>query len=150
MSKLDELIESVTTDEFEVDFSEAVDFTPIVGKFPVICTEVESGSSAEGNPTIVFKFDVTGGAYDSSDGRGPQPVKGRKLQKSCPKAGKGSGITKSVLKGLGQDVDSVNFKFKRASIVGQQAEAECVISDFNPDFTDIKKLRPLPESTELG
>lgn len=145
MGQLDELINQATSDEVEVDFSAAVSFDPLTGEFPVVVTAVESGVSGEGNPKVVFKFDVTAGV----DGNGKSAV-GRKLRKDCPTTGEGAGITKAVLRALGFDVDSEHVRFRMSQALGLEAIAVCRKSKLNEDFTDIVRLKPYVETSPLG
>ncbi len=145
VSQLGALLEGATSDEVDIDFSAAVSYEPLNGEFPVVVTAVETGTSGEGNPKIVFKFDVT----DGIDGNGKSAV-GRKLRKDCPTTGEGAGITKSVLRALGYEVDDEHVRIRMSKVVGLEAIAVCATSKLNPEFTDIKRLKPYVEGDDLG
>ncbi len=140
MASLDEVLNNATTDEVDIDFSSAVTFEPLPpGTYVLEIESVEPGRSKAtadaptGNPKLVWKFVVIGGEFE-----------GRVLFRHSPTTGKGSGLTKDVLRALGvQGLDSPQVKFKMSTAVGQRVEADVVIQKDNEDFNEIKKLRPV-------
>ncbi len=140
MASLDEVLNNATTDEVDIDFSSAVTFEPLPPNTYVLEIEsVEPGRSKptadapQGNPKLVWKFVVIGGEFE-----------GRVLFRHSPTTGKGSGLTKDVLRALGvQGLDSPQVKFKMSTAVGQRVEADVIIQKDNEDFNEIKKLRPV-------
>lgn len=138
MASLDEVLNNATTDEVEIDFSSAVSFEPLPENTYVLEIEsVEPGrskptaESPTGNPKLVWKFVVVEGDQT-----------GRVLFRHSPTSGKGSGLTKDVLRALGVgNLDSPKVKFKMSTAVGQRVIADVILQKDNADFNEIKKLR---------
>ncbi len=139
MASLDEVLNNATSDEVEIDFSSAVSFEALpTGTYVLEIESVEQGVSKPkppatvGNPKLVWKFVVVEGAHT-----------GRVLFRHSPTTGKGSGLTKDVLKALGVgDLDNPKVKFKMSTAVGQRVIADVIPQKDNEDFNEIKKLRP--------
>jgi hypothetical protein len=139
MASLDEVLNNATTDEVEIDFSSAVSFDPLPpGTYVLEIESVEPGRSKptaeapNGNPKLTWKFVVVDGEHT-----------GRVLFRHSPTSGKGSGLTKDVLRALGvQGLDSPQVKFKMSTAIGQRVIADVVLQKDNENFNEIKKLRP--------
>ncbi len=142
---LSEMMEQATADSVEIDFSTAVDFTPLEGEFPFKIEEAVPGvtgikSKVPGSPKLTIKCVVIAGEKQ-----------GRKAQKDLPLSGEGAGITKQALSALGIDPDEVATEgLKLSRIVGARFIGVCQKSKFNEDFTDIKRIKPYVESEEFS
>lgn len=133
---LDAIVKGATSkgasdDEVLLDFSEAVEFEQYeVGrKQPAVVVDAFPDKSKKGNPVLVVEFEFTDGAN-----------KGRKIKRSCPTTGKGSGIAKSTIKGCGLDPDV--RPFKAASLKGAKVLLDVRFQKDNDDFTEINRVAP--------
>ena len=134
---LNSIINNATTDEVEVDFSGAVDFTPLApGTYDAVIESVEPGVSGPnsknpGSPKLIWKFVVT-----------EEPYVGRVLFRHSPTTGKGAGLTKDVLRAIGvPGLDQPNVKFKLSSAPGKAVSLEVTIQADNPNFNEIKGVK---------
>lgn len=133
---LDDIVAGASTDaaddgdDFEVDFSGAVDFE-VLPKDDYLCEvlSVESGTSKQGNPKLIWTFVVTEGTH-----------KNRQLKLHTNTSGKGSGRAKQVLKACGVTLDGERIRFKRAQVVGSSVKLAVDIQTDNPDFNDIRRV----------
>lgn len=133
-SNLDATLARATKDEVEIDFSgarESNDFAPLVpGDYDAEVHSCEPGTSASGNPKLVFQFKVTEAG----------PYAGRILFKHVPTKGDGSGIARDVLNALGFDTATMR-KFKPTEALGLACVLSVAIQKDNPDFNEVKKVK---------
>jgi hypothetical protein len=139
MASLDEVINNATSDEVDIDFSSAVSFEALPkDRYLLEIESVESGMSKpkadapQGNPKLVWKFVVVDGEHA-----------GRVVFRHSPTTGKGSGLTKDVLRALGVgSLDSPQVKFKMSSAVGQRVYADVQPQSDNDKYSEITSLYP--------
>lgn len=134
---LDTALNQATADEVAIDFSGAVDFSPLPdGPYVAEIESVEPGVSGQnsknpGAPKLVWKFVVIDG-----------PHTGRVLFRHSPTTGKGAGLTKDVLRAIGvPGLDSANIVFKMSSAVGQKVVLDVTRQKDNENFNEIKSLK---------
>lgn len=140
MPDLDSVLNNATSDETEIDFSEAVTFEALPkDRYRCVIEEIKPGTSKEGNPKLVWKLAVKGGPFDK-----------RVLFAHLPTSGKGSGRLKSHLKALGVDVNSERITFKRAQFVGKEVDVDVDVQKDNDEFNEIKRILPVSASAALG
>lgn len=155
---LDDMVDEATNDVLEVDFSAALDFTPLVGDFRFRVEEAVVGKTGPkaklpNSPKITLKCVVVSGL----DKEGVDKT-GRKAMKDLPMAGEGSGITKQAIAMFSEEYDIpelapdyVAENGLRASLfVGLEFTGSCRISKFNEDFTDIFRVKAPVESESVG
>lgn len=135
-SNLKDTIAQAMDDEVEVDFSAATsgEFEPLPpGDYEVTVDECKGGESASGNPKVVFVFKLD------------EPLDGftSTLFKHCPATGRGAGILRDVLRGLGFDVDKMT-KFNPADAEGKQAIVTVRFQKDNPEFNEVTKVKAVP------
>lgn len=141
MASLDDIVAGVGNDEeVELDFSGAVEFEPIaVGDYRAVVKECVSGvskpsaASPQGNPKLVWTFVIT------EEGS----AKGRQQMRHTPTTGKGSGLSKQVLKAVGEDITATQIKVKPAKYVGKEVILSIGIQD-GTEFNEITKVKPVP------
>lgn len=141
-ANLDKTISRATKDEVEVDFSgarEGGNFDPLEpGDYTAEVHACEPGTSGSGNPKLVFQFRVT-----------EDPYVGRILFKHVPVKGEGSGIARDVLNGLGFDTATMR-KFSPGSALGKACVITVAIQNDNPDFNEIKRVKPAAKASATG
>lgn len=137
MASLDDVLADATSDEVEVDFSAAVSFENLpTGTYGFEIEECEPGASGEnaknpGAPLLVWKFVVIDGEHT-----------GRTMFRHSPITGKGSGLTKEVLKAIGvPDLDNPSIKFKRSTVIGQKLTGDVRPQKGEDDYVELVKLR---------
>jgi hypothetical protein len=137
----------------EVDFSAAIDFSPLVGEFAFKVIEAVPGKTGPkaklpNSPKVTLKLEVIYGA----DEEGVDKT-GRKAQKDLPMAGEGSGITKQVCALFSEQDDVAELApdyiaangLKPSLLVGRQFIGTCRKSKFNEDFTDVFRVKAFVE-----
>lgn len=128
MPSLDEVLSNATSDEVDIDFSEAKEFGAVpAGTYEAVIEEAKPGvtgprSKTPGTPKIAWRFKVT------EEG----PAKGRVFFLHTALKGEQSGRAKEVLRVLGVDVSGPNIKFKTSQAVGQKVTI-VVDKDDDPD-----------------
>jgi|FLYL01.1.fsa_nt_gi hypothetical protein len=135
-SSLRGTINNALNTEVEVDFSAARDgdFSPITpGKYRAKVVKAEAGTSKEGNPKVVFQFEIADG----------EEFAGRIFFKHCPTRGAGSGILRDTLRGLGFDVDGMT-KFNPADAINREANITVRFQKGSDEFQEISKVEALP------
>lgn len=140
---LDDTLARATKDEVEVDFSgarESQDFSPLLpGDYEAEVHSCEPGTSASGNPKLVFQFKITeSGEYA-----------GRILFKHVPTKGDGSGIARDVLNAIGFDTATMK-KFKPTEALGLPCVLAVAIQKDNPDFNEVKRVKPAAKASKVG
>lgn len=144
MPSLEEIVAGASAgddqyDEVDIDFSGAVEFDPIpADDYIAVIEEVEPGLSKQKAPKLTWKFRITEG-----------PHAGRKLMRHTPTTGKGSGLTKQVLKAIGQDTSDKRVKFRPSSAVGQTVLLVVGMQE-GTDFNEIKRVKAAPKSDPLA
>lgn len=145
-TNLDAVLQGATTDEVDVDFSGAVDFSPLrKGRYPAVIESVEPGVSGPnsknpGAPKLVWKFVVIEGEYE-----------GRVLFRHSPTTGKGAGLTKDVLRAIGvPGLDNPNIKFKMSTAVGQKVYLDVDFQKDNAKFNEITDVLPYAPAAPLA
>lgn len=133
MPSLDDIVAGAGgDDEVELDFSGAVEFDAIAeGTYAAVVKDCVPGLSKKQEPKLTWTFVVT------EEG----PAKGRQLMRHTPTRGKGSGLSKQVIKAIGGDVSQTQTKFKPSSAAGKHVILEVGIQE-GTDFNEIKKVRP--------
>ncbi len=137
MSELDDILADSTGSDVAVDFSGAGDgdFEVIPdGEYLARVTEAKPGESKAGNPKIALRFEIEGPTH-----------KGRVLFRHCPTSGKGAGILKDTLRGLGFDVETMT-KLNPQNIVGRTGILVVGVQKDNADFNEVKKVKRVPAS----
>jgi hypothetical protein len=140
MASLDEVLNNATSDEVEIDFSSAVTFENLPdGTYTFEVEECEPSVSGEksknpGAPLLHWKFVVVA----------PEEFVGRVMHRHSPTNGKGSGLTKDVLKALNvPGLDDPKIKFKRSTAIGQQLVADVQPQKGDDQYVEMVNLRPL-------
>lgn len=138
MPSLDDIVAGAGADEeVDLDFSEATAFEPLVkGRYAATIKDCVPGTSGAGNPKLTWTFVVT-----------DAPYAGRQLMRHTPTKGKGSGLSKQVIKAIGQDTSQTSMKFRPSSAAGKEVLLDVDIQEDNPDFNEIKKVLPKPAAT---
>lgn len=131
-------------DALVMDLSEAVDndFTPFDGRHPIVVEKVTVGKIKTGDNAGKGKLDltckVTSGEFEN-----------RKLFPTLPLAGKGAGMTKRFLAGLGYEIDPEAPSIDPKALIGLEGIAVCKIKDAEGTYkakTEIKDILPLDEA----
>lgn len=134
-NELDDLLAESTGDDLEVDFSGASsgDFELLPnGDYTATVTEATPGVSKANNPKITVKWRIDGPTHE-----------GRVLFTHPVTKGKGSGILKDTLRGLGFDVEKLT-KLNPQALVGKQCIITVGVQKDNADFNEVKKFKPVP------
>lgn len=155
---LDDMVDEATSDLMEVDFSAAIDFSPLEGDFAFKVIEAPPGKTGPkaklpNSPKVTLKLEVIYGV--DKDG---VDKTGRKAQKDLPMAGEGSGITKQFCAMISEqddvpelDPDYVAANGLRPSLlVDRRFIGSCRKSKFNEDFTDVFRVKPYVEQADAG
>ena len=136
------------------DVSEARDFSPLdVGFYQVEISKVPEVVKAKssGNPVLSVELDVIGGA-DQEDG---SPCEGRKLFKSIPLSGEGTGILMNFLDSFGVEYEKQGSQISFDSDDLLQARAEVKVrhrmyeGEKQPDIRRFRALGAGGEDEEL-
>lgn len=143
MPSLDDVLndEGGSNEEVDIDFSGAVDFTPIPdGVYLCEVLDCEPGLSKEDKPKLEWTFGVLEGEHE-----------GRQLKRHTPTTGKGSGLSKQVIKVTNPevDVDAERIQFKPASAKGKRA-CLTVGTQKGTDFNEIKRVSPPPGADPIA
>lgn len=135
---LDDVVGAALDDEVEIDFSgarEGGDFDVLpAGNYDAVVESTDTGVSGSGNPKLVIRFKLENG---------------RVQFKHCPLRGEGSGITRDVLTALGVDTEGMR-KFNRKSIEGTPCVLVLGIQKDNPEFNEVKKVKPAAKRSVTG
>ncbi len=134
MPSLDDIVNGADggLDEIVLDFSGAVDFDPIPdGTYEAKVLNVIANKSKGGNPKLEWTFGIT-----------EAPHIGRQMKRHTPTTGKGSGLSKQVLKALGVDTSATNVTFKPSQAVGQAISLVVGRQKDNADYNEIKRVNP--------
>lgn len=137
MADLDSILETASSDDVVIDFSEAVDFDLLPdGDYSALIESAEQGKSKEGNPKIVWKFVIQSGPETAGK------VAGRILFRHTPITGKGAGLAKQVIKAIGGNVDGDRIQFKLSSAKGKGVVLVVGKQKDDPNFNEIKRVKP--------
>lgn len=139
MSALDDIVGGQDDEELELDLSGAVEFEPLKGDYAAKIVSAEAVKSKAGNPAVKWEFEITE----------PGQAAGWKRKRTTPLNGKGSGLTKQVIKaaGFGEDVEGDDKpRIKLSKYIG--AEVTLVMGP-QPDseFDEIKRVNAPKESS---
>jgi hypothetical protein len=132
-------------DEVIVDFSGAIDFDALPkGRYNAKVLKAEPGASKSGNPKIKWTFGITDAAFA-----------GRQVIRHTPTTGKGSGLTKQVLKAIGLAKDGEQIRFRPSEAIGKECQVDLIIqlddAGNETDFNEVKKvLPPAAAASPLG
>lgn len=135
-------LKAARNNEVEVDFSAARDgdFAPITpGKYRATVRSAEAGVSKEGNPKVIFQFEIAAG----------EEFAGRIFFKHCPTRGEGSGILRDTLRGLGFDVDGMK-RFNPVDAVGREAVITVRFQKGSDEFQEISKVEAPPSAKTVS
>lgn len=143
MTSIDDIvggIDSGSGEEVEIDFSGAVEFEPLPkGQYPAKILSAVAGKSSTGNPKIEWTFGITDPAFA-----------GRQVKRHTPTTGKGSGLSKQVLKSAGIDTDSPKVRVRLSDTVGAEVLLDLDIDPKNSDFNEVKRVRPPASNDPLA
>lgn len=125
-------------DALVMDLSEAVDndFEPFEGRHPIVVEKVVAGKIKTGDNAGKGKLDltvkVTAGEFIN-----------RKLFPTLPLAGRGAGMTKRFLAGLGYEIDPEAPTIDPQALVGLEGVAVCKIRAAEGEYkakTEVKDI----------
>jgi hypothetical protein len=138
VSDIDEMAELLgrahadTGDSIVIDLTQASDeFEPLPeGPYNAVVVAAERAQSKSGNPTIKFRFRITDGAFH-----------GRQVFRYAPITGKGAGIARDTLKGLGFPVEGDRLAVSLADAIGRECVLDIAIQKNDPRYNEVKKVR---------
>lgn len=129
MGKLDDVVKEakgaapVDDDEIEVDFSGAVDFTPVaVGKYQAVLVKHESKPTQAGDPAMRWQYEIIAAA----DEDGEEYV-GRKLTRTLMLVGKGAGITRETLRAHGVECENDQIRVSPGKVIAAAVPVEITV-----------------------
>lgn len=140
MPSLDDVLSNATSDDFEVDFSTALDFDPIDdGEYLAVLESVEPDVSASNNPIFIWKWKI----------REAGKYVGRPFITRTNRNGKGAGRTKQLLRALGVSVgDNERISFKGSQVRDQEAILRIGRQKDNPDFNEVKSYKASTDAAQ--
>lgn len=137
---LDDIVSGAGQDEeVELDFSGAIEFDPVpADTYPAVIKDCVPGTSKAGEPKLTWTFILSEGKFA-----------GRQLMRHTPTKGKGSGLSKQVMKAIGVDVNNVTTKFRPSTAAGKHVLLEVGIQE-GTEFNEIKRVKAAPSADALA